>query len=218
MPKTVHILGATGSIGRSTADLLLSAPDLFDVQVVTANRNAEALAAQAVALNAKHAVVADETAYATLKTALAGTGIGAAAGREALLAAAARPADWTMAAIVGMAGLEPLLNAVEHSRIVAIANKEPLVAAGPLVLDAAKRHGTILLPVDSEHNAIFQCFDHRNKAHIERVVLTASGGPFRTWTKAQMATATPRQAVAHPNWSMGAKISVDSATMMNKGL
>ncbi|MCB9989168.1 MAG: 1-deoxy-D-xylulose-5-phosphate reductoisomerase [Rhodospirillales bacterium] len=216
--KTINILGATGSVGRSTVDLVLSQPDRFSVQAVTANENARALADMAVQLKARKAVVADPRKYQELKESLSGTGVEAAAGAEALLDAAAQPVDWTMAAIVGMAGLLPIMKAIEHSRCVAIANKEPLVAAGPLVMEAAKKHGTKLLPVDSEHNAVFQVFDHERPAGIDRIILTASGGPFRTWTREKMAAATPEQAVAHPNWSMGAKISVDSASMMNKAL
>jgi 1-deoxy-D-xylulose-5-phosphate reductoisomerase len=216
--KTVSILGATGSVGRSTADVILAHPDRFDVQAVTASTKAEDLAALAIKLKAKLAVVADESAYPALKQALSGTGIKTETGTNAIQDAASVPADIIMAAIVGMAGLLPVLKAVEQGRCVAIANKEPLVAAGSLVMAAVKKHGTTLLPVDSEHNAIFQVFDNDNRAGIERIILTASGGPFRTWTIDQMRAATPEQAVSHPNWSMGAKISVDSATMMNKGL
>ncbi len=216
--KTINILGSTGSVGCSTVDLIAAHPQDFNVQVVTANSRAEELAAQAIALKAQKAIVADESAYEALKSALAGTGIETAAGREALLEGAAEPVDITMAAIVGMAGLLPIMKAIENSKAVAIANKEPLVAAGALVMAEAEKCGTTLLPVDSEHNAIFQVFDRTNRESIERIILTASGGPFRTWTLAQMAAATPAQAVSHPNWSMGAKISVDSASMMNKAL
>jgi 1-deoxy-D-xylulose-5-phosphate reductoisomerase len=216
--RTVNILGATGSVGRSTLDVIASAPGEFSVNVVTAHSRVDELAQIARAHNARHAVIADETQYAALKDLLAGSGITAAAGRAAVIEAASMPADITMAAIVGLAGLEPVMAALAQGRCVAIANKEPLVAAGPLVMAAARRHGATILPVDSEHNAIFQVFENANRAHIARLVLTASGGPFRTWNAAQMAAATPAQAVAHPNWSMGAKISVDSATMMNKAL
>jgi 1-deoxy-D-xylulose-5-phosphate reductoisomerase len=164
------------------------------------------------------AVVADPARYDDLKAALSGSGVEAAAGPEALCEAAARPADWVMAAIVGAAGLEPTLEAVRRGATVALANKECLVCAGTLFMAAVAEHGATLLPVDSEHNAIFQVFDFEQKSRIERIILTASGGPFRTWTREAMAAVTPEQAVAHPNWSMGAKISVDSATMMNKGL
>jgi 1-deoxy-D-xylulose-5-phosphate reductoisomerase len=216
--KTISILGATGSVGRSTADVILAHPGHFDVQAVTAATKADELALLAKQLKAKKAVVADEAAYNALKSALAGTGIEPAAGQAALLEAASMPVDIVMAAIVGMAGLLPVMKAVEQGACVAIANKEPLVAAGRLVRAAAKREGAMLLPVDSEHNAVFQVLDPDNRRGVERIILTASGGPFRTWSIEQMRKATPEQAVAHPNWSMGAKISVDSATMMNKAL
>lgn len=216
--KTVSILGSTGSVGRSTADLIFSQPQSFDVQVITAQSNVDLLAQQARVLKARRAVIGDERLFAALKEKLSGTTIDVAAGRAAVVEAGACPAQCIVAAIVGMAGLEPLMQALKQGTHVAIANKEPLVAAGPLVMAAARAHGTTILPVDSEHNAIFQVFEPENKSSIARLVLTASGGPFRTWTKAQMAAATPAQAVAHPNWSMGAKISVDSASMMNKAL
>lgn len=216
--KTVSILGSTGSVGRSTVDLIQSQRHMFDVQALTAQTNVDLLAEQAKMLKAKHAVIGDESLYQTLKDRLAGTDIEVAAGRQAVINAAGMDADWIMAAIVGMAGLEPLMKAITQGKAVAIANKEPLVAAGPLVMAQAQRYGTKILPVDSEHNAIFQVFENQNSAAISRLVITASGGPFRTWAKEQMARATPEQAVAHPNWSMGAKISVDSASMMNKAL
>ncbi|MBU0800283.1 MAG: 1-deoxy-D-xylulose-5-phosphate reductoisomerase [Alphaproteobacteria bacterium] len=216
--RTINILGATGSVGRSTLDVVASAPDMFDVQAVTAHSKVDELAALAVAHKAKRAVIADEAGYAALKDALAGTGIESAAGRTAVIEAASMPADITMAAIVGLAGLEPVMAAIAQGKCVAIANKEPLVAAGAIVMAAARTSGATLLPVDSEHNAIFQGFEERNRAQITRLILTASGGPFRTWSAEKMNAATPAQAVAHPNWSMGAKISVDSATMMNKAL
>ncbi len=216
--KTVSILGSTGSVGRSTVDLIQSQRHMFDVQALTAQTNVDLLAEQARALKAKRAVIGDETLYQALKEKLAGTETDVAAGRQAVIDAAGLDADWIMAAIVGMAGLEPLMNAIAQGNAVAIANKEPLVAAGPLVMAQAQRYGTKILPVDSEHNAIFQVFENQNKAAIERLVITASGGPFRTWSNEQMARATPDQAVVHPNWSMGAKISVDSASMMNKAL
>lgn len=216
--KTVSILGSTGSVGRSTVDLIMSAPERFAVQALTCNGNTALLAEQAVKLKARCAVAADRAAYDDLKTRLSGTGIAVAAGAEAVAEAAGRPADWTMAAIVGVAGLRPVMEAVAQGKCVAIANKEPLVAAGQFVIAAAERAGTTLLPVDSEHNAIFQVFDAAQKKNIDSIILTASGGPFRTWTAEAMEAATPEQAVAHPNWSMGAKISVDSATMMNKAL
>ncbi len=216
--KKITILGVTGSIGQSAADVILSDPERFDVQVVTANTNAELLAAQAIKLGAKKAVIADESKYDLLKSKLDGSGVEIAAGEEALLEAASEPADLILAGIVGIAGLKPIMKAIEQGTCVAIANKEPLVAAGPLVMAAAKQHGTTLLPVDSEHNAIFQVFDFDRPEGIEKITLTASGGPFLKWSTDQMANATPEQAVAHPNWSMGRKISVDSATMMNKAL
>lgn len=216
--RKIAIFGVTGSIGQSTADLVLSRPDQFDIVVVTANNNAAKLAEMAIKLNSAQAVIADKRQYSALKTALEGSGIKAEAGEDALLAAAGIPVDWTMCAIVGMAGLAPLLQSLKHSKYVAIANKEPLVAAGPLVLETARRYNTTILPVDSEHNAIFQVFDHKNPHTIRNIILTASGGPFRTWNKKEIEKATPEQAVAHPNWTMGAKISVDSASMMNKAL
>lgn len=216
--KTISILGSTGSVGRSTVDLILSQKQDFAVQVLTAQSNVDLLADQAVQLNAKRAVIGDEKLYDSLKAKLSDTAIEVAAGRQAVIEAGAYPAQCIMAAIVGMAGLEPLMKALAQGNVVAIANKEPLVAAGPLVKAAAQKFGATILPVDSEHNAIFQVFEPENKSTIERLILTASGGPFRTWTKEQMAAATPAQAVAHPNWSMGDKISVDSASMMNKAL
>lgn len=216
--KTLSILGSTGSVGRSTVDLVLSQPQNFDVQVVTAQSNVDLLAQQARELNAKCAVIGDESLRGALQEKLSGSNIEVAAGRAAIIEAGAYPARCIVAAIVGMAGLEPLMKALAQGAHVAIANKEPLVAAGSLVMAVARAYGTTILPVDSEHNAIFQVFEPENKGAIERLILTASGGPFRTWTKEQMAAATPAQAVAHPNWSMGAKISVDSASMMNKAL
>lgn len=216
--KTINILGATGSIGRSAADVILAQPQIFDVQVVTANTSARELAAMAVKLNAKHAVLAEASGLAALESALLDTGIRASAGQSALIDAARMPAAITLAAIVGMAGLAPLMAAIEHSSAVAIANKEPLVAAGPLVMEAARAQGTKILPVDSEHNAIFQVFDSRQPEDIERLILTASGGPFLSRSYEEMRRASPQEALAHPNWSMGDKISIDSATMMNKAL
>ena len=218
MSKRVTILGSTGSVGTSTVDLILNNPEAYDIQALTAQTNVDRLADQAIQLKAKRAVIGDETHYTALKNRLAGTGIDCAAGRAAVIEAASMPTDWTMAAIVGMAGLEPILAAIAQGQCVAIANKEPLVAAGPLVMAAARASGATLLPVDSEHNAVFQVFENENRAGIDRIILTASGGPFRTWTMDQMRAATPAQAVAHPNWTMGAKISVDSASMMNKAL
>lgn len=216
--KRVSIFGSTGSVGCSTLDLIERDPQRFEVEALTANGSIERLAAQARRAGAKVAVTADAARYQDLKRALAGSGIEAAAGPEALLEAADRPADWVMAAIVGAAGLAPTLAAVRRGAVVALANKESLVCAGPLVTAEVARCGATLLPVDSEHNAIFQVFDFERIDAIDRLILTASGGPFRTQPHAGMEHVTPAQAVAHPNWSMGAKISIDSATMMNKGL
>ena len=216
--KTITILGATGSVGSSTLDLVEREPERFQVLALTANCDADKLAKAAIRTNAKRAVVADESCLGDLRAALAGTGIEATGGRAALLEAAAMGADWTMAAIVGCAGLEPVMAAVAEGGTVVLANKEPLVSAGDVVLAAAARHGATLLPADSEHNAIFQCFDPARVERVRRIILTASGGPFRDWPTEKMRAVTVEQAVAHPNWSMGAKISVDSATMMNKGL
>ena len=216
--KRVTVLGATGSIGRSTLDLITRAPDRFDVVALTANRDVEGLAAAARATGAVLAVVADESRLPALREALEGTSTRSAGGAAGLIEAAEAGADWTMAAIVGCAGLEPLMAALARGGTVALANKEALVSAGAVVTRAAAAGRARLLPVDSEHNAIFQCFDQDRPGGVSRIVLTASGGPFRRATAAEMAIATPAQATAHPNWSMGAKISVDSATLMNKGL
>ena len=217
-PRRVSILGSTGSVGCNTVSLIEAEPERYEVEALTAHRNAELLAEQARRLKAKLAVVAEESRYRALKAALAGSGIEAAAGAAALVEAAAMPADWVMAAIVGAAGLAPTLAAVRRGALVALANKEVLVCAGVVVTAEAKRHGARFLPVDSEHNAIFQVFDEARRHAIERIILTASGGPFRERSLAEMERMSPEQAVAHPNWRMGAKISVDSATMMNKGL
>ncbi|MCW3797471.1 1-deoxy-D-xylulose-5-phosphate reductoisomerase [Sphingomonas sp. BN140010] len=218
MSRKVSILGATGSVGQSTLDLLAADRDSFEVVALTAASNVRQLAADAQRVGARLAVIADEQLLPELKDALAGTGVRAAAGQAALAEAAAGEAEWVMAAIVGCAGLEPVMAAITAGRTVALANKEALVTAGGLMTDAAARNGATLLPVDSEHNAIFQCLAGQDLDRVSRLILTASGGPFRTRSKAEMSQVTPAQAVAHPNWSMGAKISVDSATMMNKGL
>lgn len=217
-PRSVTILGSTGSVGTQTVDLVARDPERFPVEALTANRNVALLAKQARDLRARLAVVADPAGYAELKDLLSGTGIEVAAGADAVVAAAERPADWVMAAIVGAAGLEPTLAAVRRGAIVAFANKEVLVCAGALMMEEVKAHGATLLPVDSEHSAIYQVFDFERTDSVARLILTASGGPFRTRDRAFMAAATREQAVAHPTWDMGAKISVDSATMMNKGL
>ncbi|MGG5821056.1 1-deoxy-D-xylulose-5-phosphate reductoisomerase [Falsiroseomonas sp. HW251] len=217
--RSLTILGATGSIGRSTMTLVeAAAPGEFRIEALVANRDVETLAAQARRFRARLAVVADPGSFAALKDALAGSGTEVAAGAEAVVEAAARPADWTMAAIVGAVGLRSTLAALARGGTLALANKESLVCAAELVLDAAKRGGATLLPVDSEHNAVFQCLAGCDGKGIEKIVLTASGGPFRDWPLERMARVTPDQALKHPVWSMGAKISVDSATMMNKGL
>lgn len=218
MSRGLTILGATGSVGQSTLDLVTRAPDAWHVHALTANRDAEALAVAARAVRAEIAVIADDAAYPALKAALAGSGIAAASGTAALVEAAQRPAEVVMSAIVGAAGLAPTLAAVQRGATVALANKESLVCAGDIVTAAAKQSGARLLPVDSEHNAIYQIFDHAAPHRVARVILTASGGPFRTASVETMRAATPGQACNHPVWSMGAKISVDSATLMNKGL
>jgi 1-deoxy-D-xylulose-5-phosphate reductoisomerase len=217
--RRITILGATGTIGAATVALLQSAPPgTYAIEAVTAHRDAAKLAAIALRLRARLAVVADETCLPALRAALAGSNIEAAGGTQAVIEAASRPADWTMVAIVGAAALAPTLAVIGQGRTVALANKECLVCAGHLVMEEAARRGTTILPVDSEHSAIFQLLDPARLDQVEKIVLTASGGPFRTFSRAAMAEVTPDQAVAHPNWTMGRKISVDSATMMNKGL
>lgn len=218
MTRTVSIFGATGSVGLSTLDLIRDNREAYRVVALSANANAAALARLAIEFEAEVAVVAEESAYPHLKAALAGTRVEAAAGPQALIDAARRGADWTMAAIVGCAGLPSTLAAIEQGKTVALANKESLVSAGELMIAAVQRSGATLLPVDSEHNAIFQCLAGGRIDQVRRITLTASGGPFRTLPRDAMRHVTPEQAVAHPNWDMGAKISVDSATMMNKGL
>ena len=218
-PRRVTVLGSTGSVGKSTVSLLeAAAEDTFDVVALVAGRDWQGLAAQAKRLKARHAVLADAAQYKALKEALAGTATEVSAGPEAVVAAAGLPADWTMAAIVGAAGLPATMAALARGGVMAIANKESLVCAGEPVLAAARAGGATILPVDSEHNAIFQALDMRDPSAIAKIILTASGGPCRTMTLAEMAAVTPEVAVRHPVWSMGAKISVDSATMFNKGL
>ena len=212
------MLGATGSIGESTLDLVGRDPEAYEVVALTGCKNGTRLAELAIRHRAKLAVVADPESYKDLTAALAGTGIEAAAGQKALLDAASRPADWIMAAIVGAAGLKPTLHAVRQGTATALANKECLVSAGRIFMAEVARHGTTLLPVDSEHSAALQAMTGTEPERIERVCLTASGGPFRTWSLEQMAAAGPEQALKHPNWSMGAKVTIDSATLMNKGL
>ncbi len=216
--RSITILGATGSVGASTLDLIRRNRAEWRVEALTANCQAEELATLAREFGATLAVVGDESCLALLRDALAGSGIEAAGGAQALIEAAARPVDLTVAAIVGCAGLAPTMAAIEQGGTIALANKEALVSAGEVMTAAVARHGATLLPVDSEHNAIFQCLQGHNLVDVRSITLTASGGPFRSWTAEQLAAATPEQAVAHPNWDMGAKISVDSATMFNKGL
>ena len=218
LPRTVTLLGATGSIGSSTADLLRRDPDRYAVEAVTAHRDASALSRLARELNARFAAVADPAAYSDLKSELAGSGIEAAAGVAAIIEAAQRPADWVMAAITGAASLAPTLAAAERGATVALANKECLVCAGALFMRRAAAKGATVLPVDSEHNAIFQALSAGRSEDIRRIVLTASGGPFRTWPLEAIRKVTVEQALKHPTWSMGPKVTIDSATLMNKGL
>lgn len=216
--RSISIFGATGSVGTSTLDLVRSNRDAYRVEVLTAHSDVAQLAALSREFAAKCAVIADETRLDALSAALAGSGIEAAAGADALVAAAQHDADWTMASIVGCAGLAPTMAALKRGKCVALANKEALVSAGALMTDVARSSGAHLLPVDSEHNAIFQSLGGSKIEDVRKITLTASGGPFRGRSRAELESVTPEQAVAHPNWDMGAKISVDSATMMNKGL
>ena len=216
--RTITILGATGSVGRSTLDLVGRNRERYEVVALTAHKDVAGLAELATRFGARLAVIGDPALLGALEQALAGTGVEAAAGEAAIEAAAASGAEWTMAAIVGTAGLKPVMRALEGGGTVALANKEALVSAGTLMTGAARASGATLLPVDSEHNAVFQCLDRARPESVRRIILTASGGPFRTWPLERMRAATAAEAVAHPNWSMGAKISVDCATLMNKGL
>ncbi|MEL0211053.1 MAG: 1-deoxy-D-xylulose-5-phosphate reductoisomerase, partial [Novosphingobium sp.] len=209
MTRSISVLGATGSIGTSTLDLIRRNRDDWRVVALTANGDAQGLAKLACEFGAEVAVVADDAALPALREALSGTNIHAAAGAAALVDAAARGADITVAAIVGCAGLAPTMAAIERGGVIALANKEALVSAGDVMTAAVARHGATLLPVDSEHNAIFQCLAGNDIAHVHAITLTASGGPFRDWSLEQLHKATPAEAVKHPNWSMGAKISVD---------
>jgi 1-deoxy-D-xylulose-5-phosphate reductoisomerase len=217
-PRRISVLGATGSIGESTLDLVGRDPLSYDVVALTGGRNAARLAELAVQHQAELAVVADENCYADLRARLAGTGIEVAAGLDALVEAASRPADWVMAAIVGAAGLKPTLAAVRQGTCTALANKECLVSAGRIFMREVASYETTLLPVDSEHSAAMQAMVGSAPENIERICLTASGGPFRSWSLTDMASVTPKQALAHPNWTMGPKITIDSATLMNKAL
>jgi len=217
-PRRVSILGSTGSVGTNTVDLLERNPDSYLVEALTANANTSLLADQARKLNARFVAVADPEHYQTLKDELSGCDIEIAAGPEAIVEAARRDSDILMASIVGAAGLKPTLEAVRRGAVVGLANKECLVTAGEIFVKEVTRHGANLIPVDSEHSAIYQVFDFENFERVDRIILTASGGPFRTFSTDEMESVTPTQALAHPNWDMGAKISIDSATMMNKGL
>jgi 1-deoxy-D-xylulose-5-phosphate reductoisomerase len=216
--RKVVVLGSTGSIGVSTLDLFEQSKVPVEILALAAGRNVERLAQQALRWRPKLAVIEDEALLGDLRERLAGSGVEAAAGSEAVAQAAAMGADWVMSAIVGAAGLAPTLAAARTGAVVALANKESLVCAGPELLRISRQAGGAVIPVDSEHSAIFQVLQPACLDRVARLILTASGGPFRTWTREQMAVATPEQAIAHPNWSMGAKISVDSASMMNKGL
>lgn len=216
--RRVSIFGATGSIGCNTVDLIARDPDAYDVVALTGGRNIARLAEQARAVGAEIAVTAHEDALGELRDALEGTGIAAAAGREAIEEAATRPADWVMSAIVGAAGLPPGLKALEQGATLALANKESLVTAGPLVMETARTHGATILPVDSEHSAIFQALVGEDIAAVERIVITASGGAFRDWPEEKLAEATLAEASSHPNWDMGQRITIDSASLFNKAL
>src|SRR3954468_24438089 len=217
-PRGVTILGATGSIGSSTIDLLKRQGGKFRVQAMTAHKNGAALARLARELGASFAAVADHQAYRELKSELSGSGIEAAAGSESVAEAARRPAEWVIGAITGTAGLAPSLAAIERGATLALANKESLVCAGSLVMRRAKQTGATVLPVDSEHNALFQAMTAGRREDVTKVIITASGGPFRTWSKEDIRKATLEAALKHPNWSMGPKVTIDSATLMNKGL
>ena len=217
-PRKVTVLGATGSVGESTLDLIGRMPERFEIVALTAGSNAEKLAQLAIRHRAQHAAIADRDQYSTLKAMLAGTGIDVSAGDDAVCEAARIPADWIMAAIVGAAGLKPTFAAVSQGSCLALANKECLVSAGEVFLSSVKAAGATLLPVDSEHSGVFQSIDQSPSRCIEAITLTASGGPFREWSAEQLAGAKREQALKHPNWSMGQKITIDSATLMNKGL
>ncbi|KIZ40845.1 MULTISPECIES: 1-deoxy-D-xylulose-5-phosphate reductoisomerase [Rhodopseudomonas] len=216
--RSITVLGATGSIGDSTMDLLRAAPERYQVEALTANRNVEGLAKLAKEFGAQFAAVADESLLGELRDALDGTGIACGAGESAIIEAAERPADWIMAAISGAAGLKPALAAVDRGTTIALANKECLVCAGDFFMTRALAAGANILPADSEHNALFQALSSGNRHELTKVIITASGGPFRTWAAADIEQATLAQALKHPNWSMGQKITIDSASMMNKGL
>jgi 1-deoxy-D-xylulose-5-phosphate reductoisomerase len=217
-PRSISVLGATGSIGDSTMDLVRGGGERYRVEALTAHTNVAGLAKLAREFNAQFAAIADPKRLGELKDALAGTGIECGAGESAIIEAAARPADWLMAAVSGAAGLKPALAAVDRGATIALANKECLVCAGDLFMQRAVKAGACILPADSEHNALFQALSSGNRDELTRVIITASGGPFRTWSAADIEQATLAQALKHPNWSMGQKITIDSASMMNKGL
>jgi len=217
-PRRISILGATGSIGTTTLSIVRQHPRQFTIEALTGNSNVQLLIEQALEFRPRYAAIANEDKYPLLKEALAGTGIEVAAGETAIVEAAQRPCDWLMAGIVGIAGLKPTLAAIENGVTVALANKECLVSAGDIVQRACTRHNATLLPVDSEHNAIFQALGDNDLASVETITLTASGGPFLRLSKEELAQVTPKQALTHPNWKMGRKITVDSASLMNKGL
>ena len=216
--RSVTILGATGSVGRSTLDLIEREPERFEILALTARKDVNGLVELAQQFRPRLAVIGEESHYPALSQALEGSGVEVRAGERAIVEAAGAGADWTMAAIVGTAGLEPVMRALECGGTIAFANKEALVSAGDLMMQAAAASGAVLLPVDSEHNAVFQCLAGARPEQVRRIILTASGGPFREWSLDRMRAATPAEAVAHPNWAMGAKISVDCASLMNKGL
>ena len=217
-PRRVTVLGSTGSVGCNTVSMLESESGQYQVEALTARSNVKLLAEQARRLKPKMVVLSDKSFYRDLKRELAGSGVEVLAGAEALVEAASLNADWVMAAIVGTAGLAPTLAAIRHGAVVALANKECLVSAGVLLTKEVKKFGSDLLPVDSEHNGIFQVFDFKHPEGVEKIILTASGGPFRCFNRQQMRDVTPEEAVVHPNWEMGKKISIDCATMMNKVL
>ena len=213
--KRVSIFGATGSIGQNTVDLIRRDRTGFEVVALTGGHNVDLLAKSAIVLGAKHAAIAEDSLYQDLKDALAGSGIGVSAGRSAVLQAAAMPSDWVMSSIVGAAGLEPGLIAMSNGADLALANKESMVAAGRLMKATAAENNVQILPTDSEHSAIFQSLMGQSRSSVERIIITASGGAFRNWSKAELATVTPEQAMVHPNWSMGSRITIDSASMFN---
>lgn len=217
-PRSISILGATGSIGDSTSDVIEDNHDSFTVEALVANTNVEKLARRAIALGAKRAVVADDSRYDALKSALAGTGIAVGAGRQAVLDCAREPVDVLVCAMVGAQGIEPAMAAIDAGNVVALANKEALVCAGDVMMGRARAKGVRILPLDSEHNALFQVFEEPNADQIEKITVTASGGPFRTWSIDQIREAKLSDALNHPNWSMGQKVTIDSATLANKGL